>query len=839
MTLPTVPVTCVANDQGGNPVAGAQFTFELVRKGVNNRVSRITELYNGLVAPEVMEAIAGPDGTVVINLFPNALGVKGSQYRVTAINPDDGEMFLSGLATIPNAPTALHLVMELEPLPPLNDVQVAQAAALASANTANNHRLEAQTSAEAAADSASDADASAQASAGSAAAAEQDRQTVQGITAQFGTVQQAIDGAQTARTGAEAAETHAVKILTHYGPTPPENPELRQEWVNSNNGRRYTYINDGDTSLWVESGGVAYIDDPVSVAAAVTAKNSAEAARDLTLGYRDTSEANKNTAVTKAGEAAGSAVSANTAKVAAEAARDAVNTTGKVFTTTAAGIAGTVNGQSFAVLDASLKFWNIYLNNAGVAALQTASYTKAWLDAAIDPDYGARTGTNTTRFSVADPDGFEIFRVGAGGSLETEGLSIVNADKIGVSTGIALLDADGFYAELLTNKGAIAAAVSTAVAGTARVNPLADLRVALTNELRDVNALLIGDSITWGMTVTGGGVQDPRTHQLTDPRNNLTSPSWANLLHQYLGGRRSTGVLTNPTPGVALYTSTHKVDAVRDPKISVIEFLSGGAAAKIESAQNAGAFFGTCLDVANGNAMVFDITGDNFTVMHTVLQADVTAGFEVFVDNVSQGFVSTYDPVAQFGKTATYAVPWGPHTIKLKCTGLVRFEGVQFIRKIRVKNNGLIGTNTTEWVPSAGMLANAVASTDEFVFVQLGTNDRALTTVNNNPEVTKRNLSLIGDYLATTLGKKVILMAANFANNDTPSDLSFKFSQADVARMTSQLAAERGWSFVDNYQATLKLKLANKAFLADGLHPNDAGHLEMFLNIALQIENAT
>ena len=323
MTILTVPVTCIAHDQGGNPVSGALFTFELVRKGTNNRLSRVSEIYQGFVAPELIEVVANDEGLAVVNLFPNALGVKGSQYRVTATNPEDGEVFLAGLATIPNAPTSLHLVMEVEPLPPLNDVQVAAASALASANAANNSK-------NAAAQSEANANEDAQSTA-------EDRQVVEGITAQFGDVNAAIQGANAHRQAAAqseenaaeseenaaASEAHALKLLPHYGTTPPVDPELRQEWIHPD-GRRYTYVNPGSGPTWVESGSVVYIDDPESVAAAVaakdlsvTARNESVAARDVAVGARDDSILARNVTTAARDTAVGAAAAAETSNQAA------------------------------------------------------------------------------------------------------------------------------------------------------------------------------------------------------------------------------------------------------------------------------------------------------------------------------------------------------------------------------------------------------------------------------------------------------------------------------------------------------------------------------------------
>lgn len=41
----------------------------------------------------------------------------------------------------------------------------------------------------------------------------------------------------------------------YFSPTPPSDPQPGFEWTDSNSGIKYTYLNDGDSSQWVELGG--------------------------------------------------------------------------------------------------------------------------------------------------------------------------------------------------------------------------------------------------------------------------------------------------------------------------------------------------------------------------------------------------------------------------------------------------------------------------------------------------------------------------------------------------------------------------------------------------------
>lgn len=103
--IPTVAVSLVAVDQNGNPVAGARVTAVLDR----------TDIDDGFVVPEKVEAFADASGLCVLNLWPNALGLMGSTYRVTATNPDTGKRFLNALALVPNAPCLLSDILVDEP----------------------------------------------------------------------------------------------------------------------------------------------------------------------------------------------------------------------------------------------------------------------------------------------------------------------------------------------------------------------------------------------------------------------------------------------------------------------------------------------------------------------------------------------------------------------------------------------------------------------------------------------------------------------------------------------------------------------------------------------------
>ena len=512
-----------------------------------------------------------------------------------------------------------------------------------------------------------------------------------------------------------------------------------------------------------------------------------------------------------------------------------------VYDTVAKGLLKTINGGYFSVPSPNQsEYLILYKNNAG-AAVEIKRYPSG---TAVDSILGLiypSTNVAAVVASVADADGFELMQLLGNGLLKTpafeigssgvqvSGLSIQHVDLPAFAAGINIMDMDGFHYPLDPETTSVEPEQETTD------SVLLSLRKSLANELEDVFLRLVADSIGWGLTVTGGGISTPRAHALTDVRNNLTSPSWANLLHQYFGARYSNGALSNPAPGVALYEHAHTIDVSTAPTISVVNTSSRKSLEK-QLVNDAAAVLGVLCVVPGSCSMTFSTVGTGLTIVYA--ETPTSGSFEVLVDGrVENAVVATGAPTS-YGKAVEVTFPFGRHSVELRCTGSVSFEAVKKIRRIRFANDGLIGTNTKEWLPSGVLLPNSIANDDTHVLVQLGTNDRASTYDPNDPARTKRALESIADYIINARGKSLVLMAANYADDDYPLLTQFKYSQADVARVVAQLAGELGCGYVDNYHATLKQKLAGQAFLADRLHPNDAGHMQMFINFVDSLERA-
>jgi lysophospholipase L1-like esterase len=388
---------------------------------------------------------------------------------------------------------------------------------------------------------------------------------------------------------------------------------------------------------------------------------------------------------------------------------------------------------------------------------------------------------------------------------------------------------------------------------------LKKLNKSLNNPLHQfLGITLIGDSITWGMTVTGGLPVDPRNGTLTDTRNNGTSPSWSNLLHKYLGNSYysddSAVEAAWPTSqgGVVEFSYSKEVDLF--PAHSPIKLTAEGTSSwgKI---LNASAVLGHAMDgrvVGNDEvSLSFQITGKSFSIVHAVLGDGAIC--DVYVNNTSIGTIDSNStssglPIS-FGNVATFNFDFVKDAdVKIVVRGgdsnadLFRVESVRINRQLRVTNQGIIGTNTRAYYFN-GILQSAVRSDDSFSFIQLGTNDRGEPATNGgassmptSPSSVYRNLSLIIDYL-NSVDVEPILMCANAVVNNTRPP--YFYDMSSVRSEISRLARDKNISFIDNFAKTQKLIAAgDTTWLADGLHPNDDGHNIIFENITDSIDKA-
>lgn len=212
--IPTVSVLCEAATQDGSSVEGFRI------------VARLTalETYEGLVVPEETEGTFDANGQCVLQLWPNALGVAGSAYRITATDAS-GRRWLNTTAVVPNSACRLEQIIVAEPYPAVDAAQQALIAAqgalapvTAQAQAAAASALVAQD----AEDGALAAETAAQASAAAAQASEQAAAASQDsasghASAAAGSALTAITAADEAEAASAAAQAAATTATTNAG----------------------------------------------------------------------------------------------------------------------------------------------------------------------------------------------------------------------------------------------------------------------------------------------------------------------------------------------------------------------------------------------------------------------------------------------------------------------------------------------------------------------------------------------------------------------------------------------------------------------------------------------
>lgn len=367
------------------------------------------------------------------------------------------------------------------------------------------------------------------------------------------------------------------------------------------------------------------------------------------------------------------------------------------------------------------------------------------------------------------------------------------------------------------------------------------MRSDLYDPMRSVTIQLIGDSITWGTGATGAA-------DAGGGRNNLTSPCWANLLHKWLGESFSGGALT-PSPGTAEYRAWGFIPVVnvqdRGAPQKLYTVGSNGERKPLETTYNDSAYSDYIAQFRssgvvgfNGNSPVnFRMRGDNITVVFSPRDAADAAGsiVELWGNGKKLGEFSYYGATA-WGETHAFSFPIGDYEMQLvnkSTTNTFVLEGLRHNRLIKVMNEGVPGSGLTAWVEGSAYLTAALAKHSDYVFVQLGTNDR----VGVDPWIIYFYSSRIIKAIQSA-GRSVVAMAANAVavGSDYPENTGFNFGQRDIARVMSRVAYERGVSFIDNHQATVMERIDGTTFTIDGLHPNDHGYRLIFDNIRLAIE---
>lgn len=381
------------------------------------------------------------------------------------------------------------------------------------------------------------------------------------------------------------------------------------------------------------------------------------------------------------------------------------------------------------------------------------------------------------------------------------------------------------------------------------------LHKALCNPLEQQTTIgFFGDSITWGLSLPENAASTPRSGTLADPRDNFASASWVNQLKRFIGSRYFDGaapVLSNwsySTAGqsTATYSRTERLYTNLPP------FTINLGSATNQDSKTAGALLGyrnqLGINPTGSTAEVsFTFTGTSFNLVYTSITAASDADYELFVDGVSQGTFSTYTTPSAFTQRRTHTFGYVRNKIikiaaRYPAAGsgvaYLNLEAIEIIKQCSIVNQGVIGTDAYAYQTYNFGAQGPTSMTPDlnYVFLQLGTNDRLNTMGNYNQPLGinsyKKNMNALLAKIAPTAA--VVLMNAGPAANESPA--TYAFDMQDVRNMVGQLGSDNAMDVVDNYTIFAGIDLST--CLADGLHPNLLGHAMVAQNIINALESA-
>ncbi|HEP0007664.1 TPA: SGNH/GDSL hydrolase family protein [Klebsiella pneumoniae] len=375
------------------------------------------------------------------------------------------------------------------------------------------------------------------------------------------------------------------------------------------------------------------------------------------------------------------------------------------------------------------------------------------------------------------------------------------------------------------------------------IDAVADLYDAITNPLRDSHIGHIGDSIDWGVGATGIASIDPRSHQLSDARNNFTSRTWVNLFRKWtaeLSCHAKNEVDTQAT-GLSTYYNAVNVEVQDAWKDFTPADISSGllTQTKAETIRTFGA--NHCIDILAGRSVSLQFSGPAISLVYATLQ---NLNASIYIDGVLNASVVTDGTVTPtFGTRLDISgLTDAIHTMRIECAASagspLRLQYLVRNKRHSVMNSGLIGTNTAEWLPGGTLLVpEALPANVTHVLIKLGTNDRGMATGPGymaGAQGTFVNLNAIVNSLRSTYpGVRIILIAPPYA----PTDSAYGSSD-EIARAVRRAARVLECGFIDLYSPTLELEMQGETWLSDGLHPNDYGYRTMFKAVQAAIVSA-
>lgn len=373
----------------------------------------------------------------------------------------------------------------------------------------------------------------------------------------------------------------------------------------------------------------------------------------------------------------------------------------------------------------------------------------------------------------------------------------------------------------------------------------------LHNPFISLNIRLVGDSITWGSGASNRSATDPRTGRLTDPRNKTDpiSPSWANLLRQWLCLTFTDGEIVHEGNGSAYSSSNNTIilsnnlDSIgfANPSRNLI-FSNDKVKGFIKASNIESREYIDIIPPAYPALVPTEFSFYTNSKSFSLVFAKFGFGdsdsyfFNVYIDDVFYRKVSLYAPTASFDYEEFFDLPGGAFhkvTIKNESTvnNVLRVQNLKISKSIRVLNDGINGSSTNSWLNSV-KLSESIKKSDNYVFVQLGTNDRIRSSNNTIATFTSNLKKIVDDIDSLSEGNaKTVLMSANAVTQSESVESAYYCTMKTINSVIKAVSDEKQVGFISNFEHTQQLKIDGVSYLADGLHPNDFGYRVIFENI--------
>lgn len=364
------------------------------------------------------------------------------------------------------------------------------------------------------------------------------------------------------------------------------------------------------------------------------------------------------------------------------------------------------------------------------------------------------------------------------------------------------------------------------------------------NTLQDVNAVIVGDSIAWGVGASSAGPTTPRDQRLSDVRANLTCRSWVNLLREYLG-RRYMNVPVDAMPieevaqgapagGAGYYSEAQSHSFAESPYV-LFRTAEGHLMVPARVATLAPALVPFGVVIPAGGALEFEMLAREFSLFFQKIGDASERKFGVYVDGellTEQVFSAG---VTSWGNSVECVLPrYKFCAVRIVNTSAVSLclEGLRRTKVIRVVNQGISGTTAISWSPQAPasrqLLVDGMPLSVSDVIVALGTNDRLGMATPANSTRFEDGVGQIVQWLKSNRPKADLLLLGAYATLD--DDAEKAFSQRDVTRSLFNVASRFNISAFSPYQQMRDAMDDGQALFSPGekVHPNDAGHKAVF-----------